>query len=106
MNKERIIGNNIKLLLQGNKFLDFGEKVGLSSIEVDKLCDGRLVISDETLGLIAQYFNCDKTSLITDKGEDAYQTLIHNSSKFTHRDNQEFIMDLIDNYIDFAELVD
>ena len=26
-----------------------------------------------------------------DKGEDAYQPLIHNSSKFTHRDNQEFI---------------
>lgn len=105
MNRERIIGNNVKLLLQENKVSDFGQRIGLSDIEVDKLLDGRLVISDETLDLIAKYFCCDNTSLITDKGEDAYQTLIHNSSKFTHRDNQEFIMDLIDNYIDFAELV-
>lgn len=106
MNKARIIGNNVNLLLQSCNRNGLGKAVGLSNVEVDRLCDGRLLVSDATLDLIAKFFGCEKTDLITDKGEDAYQALIHNSSKFTHRDNQEFILDLIDNYIDFAELVD
>lgn len=105
MNKSRTIGNNVSLLLQGHDRSNFGNVIKLSEIEVDKLCDGRLVVSDDTIDLIAKFFKCDKSDIITDKGEDAYQTLIHNSSKFTHRDNQEFILDLIDNYIDFAELM-
>lgn len=106
MNKERIIGNNVSLLLQNIDRTVFANKIGLSNIEVDKLCDGRLIVSDTTLNSIADYFMCSKEFLIADKGEDAYQPLIHNSSKFTHRDNQNFVLDLIDNYIDFAELID
>ena len=61
MKMARVIGNNIKLLLQQKNlsYEKMGNELGFSEIEIAKICDGRLLTTAEDIQDIADIFGVE-----------------------------------------------
>ena len=105
MNNSRVLANNISLELN-KKSMDleeFGEKIGFSFADVNKLVEGRLFIPPFLVTRIASILGISKEKLLENRGMAEYNSLIHNFRDFKNESNQELVLDLIDMYADLAE---
>ena len=109
MNRTRILGDNIKLLLleKGITKERFSDALGYSISEVDKLCDGRLATTDEDVCDIALFFEVEKNDLFTPKKPETYvdDGFLHCIGQFKNEGNRDKILNIFDMYIDLLECI-
>lgn len=109
MERGRIIGNNVRLLLNEREILvdTFAEKMGYSVFDVQKLLDGRLFVSQEDLEDIGEFFQVPLEALTELREREAYTGpgFMHYMKYFNRPENEEKIRDLFDMYCDLKEAV-
>lgn len=110
MNQARTIGNNIKLLLQkkGLSYKDLAEGLGFTEIEIAKICDGRLMVTDQDLSEIAEYFDVEMDFLLEKKPKEEYagNLFVHYMHTFNEEKNEQMILDIFDYYCDMKEAIE
>jgi transcriptional regulator with XRE-family HTH domain len=109
MKEARILGNNIKVLLQKMKIdiNKFAQTLGYSCEDVDKLCEGRLYSDNEDIQDIANYFGISVADLLERKTDDEYNLAgcVHYNHTFKEEKNQDEIFDLFDIVCDIKEVL-
>lgn len=107
MNEARVIGNNIRLLLNnsGIEKSVFADALGYSLMDVDKLCDARLFTTEEDIQDIANFFAINPSDLLVCKDDSEYKGngFLHCMGKFTNPENKEKILSIFDMYCDLKE---
>ena len=107
MRSERILGSNIKLLLneRGVSTEEFAESLGYSFFDVQKLCDARLFTTEDDIKDIANYFNVAVEDLYFDQGDSKYtgEGFIHCIGQFKSYENKQKVLDIFDMYCDLKE---
>lgn len=102
MRYSRIIGYNInKIIKQKNiKKSEFASNLNYSDSDVNRIIEGRLVLTPQDLFDIAEKLNVSIEDLIKDK---KYSGCM---KKFINKDYREKILDIIDMYIDLKEAIE
>lgn len=74
MDKARVLGDNVRLLLaqKEEEKAAFAEKLGYSLLDVEKLCDARLYTTEEDVKDIADYFSVEPGFLYVRRDESEY----------------------------------
>lgn len=107
MRVARVIGDNIKLLLQKNgiKKNEFAKKMGYSLGDVDKICDGRLFVTDIEVGEIASFFDVTKEEICQRGDEKQYIGcgFMECMGTFKKESNRDKVLDIFDMYCDLQE---
>ncbi|AKN33781.1 hypothetical protein Ccar_24325 [Clostridium carboxidivorans P7] len=107
MENARVLGNNITLLLnqKGISKEAFAKALGYSCFDVQKLCDARLLTTEEDIKDIADYFNVTTDELFTYRDDNAYtgEGFMHCMGKFNQPENREKILDIFDMYCNIKE---
>ncbi len=103
----RVIGDNIKLLLQQKNIEKkvFAEAMGYSPYDIAKICDGRLFITDEQLNKIASFFHVSKEVMMKRCDENQYTGagFMECMGTFKKEDNKDKVLDILDMYCDLKE---
>lgn len=109
MKQARTIGNNIKMLLQekGLSYKDLAEKLGFTELEIAKICDGRLMVTDQDLYEIAETLNVDTDFLLEEQPKERYcgNLFVHYMHTFNEEKNEQMILDIFDFYCDMKEAI-
>lgn len=109
MKQARTIGNNIKLLLQerGVSYEDLANALDYDYIDIAKICDGRLVVMDEDLEEIADYFDVPVDYLFEEKSKELYsgKLFVYHMHTFKQDENKQKILDIFDYYCDLKEAI-
>lgn len=110
MNRARILGDNIKLLLKEKVISKsgFAEALGYSVDEVERLCDARLAVTEEDVRGIAAFFSCTADDLFVRKDEREYEGVgfLHCMGQFKNPDDREKILNIFDMYCDLIEVLE
>lgn len=110
MRVSRIIGNNCRLqLIQNNVSADtFADALGYSLSDVEKLCDGRLFVTEKDVADIADYFGISEDDLYRDYGQAQYtgESFMHCMGQFKREENKDLILDIFDMYCDLKEALE
>jgi hypothetical protein len=101
----RVIGYNIKEIAEKNNIniKTIADSCGLSINDIQRVMDGRLVLTPQQFITIAKTIGCDSNVLfILPDGFVAYGECVGN---FRDHDNEEKILNIIDDYIDIVESI-
>lgn len=109
MDALRVIGNNCKMQFIANKIdkVTFAQKLGYDLFDVEKLCDGRLFVTDEDLSDIANEFRITVDELCENQGYNTYvdHGCIHCMGRFANEEDQDAILDIFDMYCNLREVL-
>lgn len=109
MERDRIVGDNVRLLLNEHKMsIDtFAEQLGYSFLDAQKLLDGRLFVSQNDLEDISQLLGVKSEDLTTLREREAYtgQGFMHYMKNFNKAENEQKIRDIFDMYCDLKESI-
>ena len=107
MNKFRNIGYYIDSMLKGdvNKKSDYCSLLNFSSNDLNRLCDGRIILTPNQLEKTAFFFKKSVSDIISYVNLDSYSDQVHCRTKFSDSSNCDKILDIIDAYIDVKESV-
>lgn len=109
MKEERILGNNIQLLLKQNNIdkYNVASELGYSGDDFVRICEGRVFLPMDQIGNIAEYFQTSITDLLARKTDDEYQNAgcIHYNHSFKKQENLDTIMELFDLICDVEEAI-
>ena len=107
MNYSRIIGFNIRLELKVKSInpIEFGKNIGFSESDIHRLIEGRLFFSPLQLKKIAKVLDISMDRLLVKRTPEEYNLLNPSFSEFVDDANLEFILDIIDTYVDLAEIL-
>ena len=96
-NKIRIIGHNIyRIAKEKNINLSsIANHCGLSIRDIQRLCEGRLIMTPKELESILSVLECDFSKLITDRQEPYGECF----GRFKDLSNEDMILDMFDEYI-------
>lgn len=107
MKEQRVLGNNIQVLLkeQGDNKELMAETLGYSEADLVRICEGRSYVSMNEIGEIAAYFGVTVDEMLQRKSDDIYQSVgcIHYNHTFKEEQNLDKIMDLFDLVCDIEE---
>lgn len=110
MEKARVLGDNIKLLLaqRGVEKVAFAKALGYSLLDVEKLCDARLFTTEDDVRDIADYFEVMPEILYIRQDEGMYvgDVFLHCMGQFKNLKNRERILDIFDMYCDVKEALE
>lgn len=110
MDKARVLGDNIRLLLaqSDNRKEAFAENLGYSPLDVEKLCDARLFTTEEDVKDIAEFFAIELEQLYIRQDESVYkgEGFLHCMGQFKRPENREKILDIFDMYCDMKEALE
>lgn len=109
MERARVLGNNITLLLnqRGITKESFADALGYSLYEVQKLCDARIFTAEEDVEEIAKYFQIPKNDLYIDNKEKYFgEGFMDCMGKFKRPENREKVLDIFDMYCDIKEILE
>lgn len=105
MYNARNIGYIIHLLTEKYKKKDeICDKLGFNEYDYNRLINGRLSITPNQLRLIAEVLLITPQEMLDYRNKDGYSCLIHYRTPYSYQRNCNEILDIIDNYIDFAEV--
>lgn len=104
MGTNRKIGYNISLLLDGNPISDLANGLNLTEYDVRRILDGRVFVNPDLISKIANFFNVEPSEVYRVRSNDEYKGMIHCMSEFSDTKNQEFILDMMDSYVDLMEI--
>ena len=109
MKEERILGNNIKVLLKDNgvEVSQFANQLGYSTDDVERLCEGRLFSDNQDIRDIAAFFHISVDDLMQRKTDSEYEIAecIHYNHTFKEEQNLDTIMDIFDIICDIKEVL-
>jgi len=77
-----------------------------SESDYQRLISGRLLPSCKDMDRISEFFSDDADKYFDSRNEDSYPDRIHMMSKFSVQSNCDFLLNLIDSYIDVKDAVD
>ena len=107
MSEARVLGNNIRLLLNNNGIdkSTFADALGYSRLDVDKLCDARLFTTEDDIKDIADFFGIEPSDLLAWRDDAEYKGagFLLCMGKFTRPENKEKILNIFDMYCDLKE---
>ena len=107
MKEERVIGNNIQVLLKNanKKKKEMASSLGYSDEDIIRICEGRLYLSTDELDDIADYFGISLDDLCEQRPVEEYEEAgcIHYNHHFKEQSNLDKIMDLFDLICDIEE---
>ena len=105
-NISRQIGANIFPLMQdsGISREDLAEYLGYSLRDINRLIDGRLLISPRAMRQVADFFHVEKCDLLK-VNDDHIIPQLQYMKEFENQDNLDHILDLLDDYIELKESV-
>lgn len=108
MVNSRIKGNNIALELEKSSMSleEFAHSMGFDEKDVYKLLEGRLFVSKAQLTKIAKLLGVGTQELSKEREASAYNSIIYNNDKFVHKENQEFVLDIIDAHADLEQALE
>lgn len=98
MSELRTFGLNVKDLVSKLKISEsqFGDLVGLSIKDVNRLFEGMLLPTPEKVKRICKVLNVKSSDIIKERND---------RTPFKHKENEDMILDFIDDYICLAEFV-
>lgn len=107
MKEERIIGNNIQLLLN-DKHIEkniIANALGYSVSDITRICQGRVFLTMNEIEDISSYFDVKVDDLLTAKSDEEYERAgcIHYNHTFKNQANLDMIMDIFDLVCDIEE---
>lgn len=99
-----MIGNNIHSLMEQNGITvkHLSERTGFSEDDVQKIFNGRLILSPNDFNDISKALNVGIDKVMLKSDEDCFVHCMHD---FTNVENREMILDLMDAYIDVIEMI-
>ena len=102
----RQIGVNIFTLMQNSDISreEMDEHLGYSTRDINRLIDGRMIISPNELRKIASFLGTSKEELMTSDNDNLIPELQY-TKEFENKDNLDSIMDLLDDYIELKESI-
>ncbi len=102
----RQIGVNIFTLMQNSDISreEMAEHLGYSTRDINRLIDGRMIISPNELRKIASFLGTSKEELMTSDNDNLIPELQY-MKEFKNKDNLDSIMDLLDDYIELKESI-
>lgn len=101
----RNIGYIIHLLTEKYKKKDeLCNKLGFNEYDYNRLINGRLSITPNQLRLIAEILLITSQEILNYRNKDGYSRLIHYRIPYKYQRNCDETLDIIDDYIDFAEV--
>ena len=109
MKEQRIVGNNIQVLLKDKGFdlSTVASGLGYSKEDFVKIQEGRVYLPLKEIGHIASYFDISVDDLLKPKSIEDYERVgcVHFNHHFLDQTNQEEIMDLFDLMCDIEEVL-
>ena len=109
MREERIIGNNIFVLLKntGTDVSQMANDLGYSNDDLVRILEGRTFLSMEEIKEFADFFKVDVDDLLEKKTDEIYEKAgcIHYNHHFKNQANLETIMDIFDLICDIEEVL-
>ncbi len=109
MREERILGNNIQLLLNERnlKHSDMASSLGYDENDVNRICEGRVFLAMNEIEDIAEYLHVNSEELLKRKDDEAYEKAgcIHYNHPFKSEKELDKIMDLFDLVCDVEEVL-
>ena len=107
MRTERIIADNCRVLMQKNGISKekFAEALGYSAADVDKLLEGRLLITEKDLEDIADFLGAGKEDISAEWDSMDYNVegCMH-GLPFSEDENRDKVLDILETYIDLKEI--
>lgn len=101
----RNIGYIIHLIAEKhNKKDELCNKLGFNEHDYNRLINGRLSITPNQLQLIADILLITPKEILNYRNKNGYSRLIHYRIPYKYQKNCDEILDIIDGYIDFAEV--
>jgi len=98
----RRFGNMIQKCMADKSYSDeqLANEIQLDKAEVNNLYKGRLLLTLEQINQLTSFLNEDLDKLL--EGDDDYyeQSYVHCMKPFKNKDNREFVLDIIDSYLD------
>ena len=100
----RRLGQNIEKASRSiyENIEDFARDINISTIDMYRLFEGRLLLLPSKLKQIAQVLNKSISELLDISGEYEFVECMGN---FKDKQNEDKILDMIDNYIDLLEAI-
>lgn len=102
MKGARVLGNYVQKLAKEQKvtILELSALMGCSEQQVNSFFKGRFFASFRQLEALARQFGVGVQDII--KGDETYynKTVVHCMEDFENTQNREFILDIIDDYMD------
>ena len=107
MKTERILGNNIYVMLKnsGVDVATAANDLGYDKEDLTKICEGRKYLSFDEIKDFAAYFKITSEELLCPKSDEEYENAgcIHYNHHFKDQSNLEKIMDIFDWICDVEE---
>lgn len=79
--------------------------VGCSKAKFKSFLKGRAFVSFNQLSLLAERLGVEITSLLSGDEEGYNKSVVHCMNEFTDNNNREYILDIIDDYMDVLDSV-
>ena len=100
----RRLGQNIKKAsrVKYDNTEDFAKAIGMSLFDTHRLIEGRLMLNPQKLKEVAVVLDKPLLELLNVDGD---YTFVECMGNFKHKDNEDKILDMIDNYIDLIEAI-
>lgn len=109
MKEERIVGNNIRILMnESQKSMESAaSSLGYSIDDLIRICEGQIYLSPDDIRAIADFFNVSQDELLSEKTDEEYVKAgcIHYNHPFKDSENLNKIMDIFDLICEIEEVL-
>ena len=109
MKEERIIGNNLKVLLKQKNITNemMASSLGYNNDDITRISEGRMYLSIDEIDEIAKFLNVEPDDILNQRATEDYEAAgcIHYNHPFKDKENMEKIMDIFDWVCDIEEVL-
>jgi len=105
--KARMLGSRIRQLAEQNEIpvSELSTLLGCSEGQVKSLFAGRSFASFQQITALANRFNVSISDILAGDVEQYNQTVAHCMNQFENTENREYILDIIDDYMDVLDAI-
>lgn len=108
MTNTRVIGDNIRLLINNNHTNKqvLADRLEYSVTDLERLCEGRLFTTPKIIYGIAEFFDINPCDLFIRKDDSIYKGdgFACCQNDFTKQKNKDKILDMIDDYCELKKI--
>ena len=84
-------------------YAELSSIIGCSETKFKSFVKGRAFVSFNQLSLLARRLGVEITSLLSGNEEGYNKSVVHCMNEFTDNNNREYILDIIDDYMDVLD---
>lgn len=107
MDEMRMLGRNIQIDIakQGISEEQLAESLGYTSREMKRIYEGKHMLLQNDIKAIAKALGEDVEDLMEKRGNEEYAAAFDCMGHFSSEENEDFILDLMDIYVEVKEKV-